>query len=188
MNTIRIQDGIAVEIFTNESKVDLAEKFHPSILAMCVETEDDVEQGWLWDGEDGFSAPIPDPVDIEALKERKILQAFQIMSQKLEEAKVYVDISAGEAIAFACDTHSRENIIGVNAAITAGIPIDNPRYWTPSGNLMPILVSHADFALIGKAILDKKDALYTIYAGHKYYISTLEDAEDIAAYDASTGY
>lgn len=115
-------------------------------------------------------------------------QAFHYMNNLLEESTVYVDISSGANTPFGCDTFSRENIIGINTAISIGLPVPNPRAWTPKGSLTPVDVTHQDFAIIGGAMIQKKDDLYQVYANHKSAIKALQTVEDVLSYDYTTGY
>lgn len=115
--------------------------------------------------------------------------AYEYMSLLQEETIVEVEIaSIGDVCQFQCDTDSRENIIGINTAISIGLSVPNPRPWTPKGAQTPVMVTHEEFAAIGQAILNKKDELYQIYFAHKTAINALSGYWDVITYDYTTGY
>lgn len=45
MKTVRVNDGIIVEVLTAHSGFSLSECFHPDILAQTIEVADDVQVG-----------------------------------------------------------------------------------------------------------------------------------------------
>lgn len=59
-NMARIQDGIVTELLKSVDGFDIADCFHPDILAGCVPVEDEVQVGWIVT-EDGLQAPEPAP-------------------------------------------------------------------------------------------------------------------------------
>ncbi|MFK5284172.1 hypothetical protein ACI3PL_31795, partial [Lacticaseibacillus paracasei] len=77
------------------------------------------------------------------------------------------------------------NIVGIIVAITAGIPIPNPTYWTPKGYPFPILVTHTELITVGGSILNKKNDLYGVYFTHKTNIMMTSDYDEIVAYDVT---
>jgi hypothetical protein len=81
-----------------------------------------------------------------------------------------------------------ENVIGINTAILAGMPVPNPRSWTPKGSLFPIQVTYTDLAMIGGALLATKDAFMQVYLTHKALIMSETDAAAVAAYDVTAGW
>lgn len=125
--------------------------------------------------------------DLNKAKENKIKLAWTEFERRYETAVVTIPVSAG-TYSFGCDKETRDNILGINTAIAIGIPISNPRPWTPQGIVIPIDVTHADLALIGAAILSKKDELINTYFFHKAMISAQIDIMSVANYDYSTGW
>lgn len=59
MKTVRVDNGIIVEVLTTHSGFSLSECFHPSILAQTIQVADDVQIG----------DPVPVPVVEEAVVE-----------------------------------------------------------------------------------------------------------------------
>ena len=45
MKTVRVNDGIIVEVLTAHSGFSLSECFHPDILAQTIQVDDDVQVG-----------------------------------------------------------------------------------------------------------------------------------------------
>lgn len=133
--------------------------------------------------------PPKTPQEIVDAQSGKILQAFGYMEQKLSLASIEIPItSANTDCSFGCDQTTQDNIIGIIVAITAGIPIPNPTYWTPKGYPFPILVTHTELITVGGLILNKKNELYTVYFGHKTNIMMSSDYNEIVSYNVTTGY
>lgn len=133
---------------------------------------------------------VPTPDDIVRAQESKILAALTHMEGVLELSTVQVPIeSANNANRpFGCDQTTQDNIVGVNVAIAVNIPVSDPTYWTPKGYPFPILVTHAELANIGGAILNKKNELYQVYFTHKAAIMMTSDYNEIMTYNVTTGY
>lgn len=58
MRHVRIHDGRVAEIIPPAEGFSLEKRFHPDIVAAIREADDDVQEGWLFDG-NTFSAPEP---------------------------------------------------------------------------------------------------------------------------------
>lgn len=86
------------------------------------------------------------------------------------------------------DDEAVQNIMGVVLMIAAGVPVPNPRPWTPVGSLTPVDLSHAGIVGLGAAIAARKDALFVVKKQKQAAIAGLTDAHEIADYDASTGW
>lgn len=68
MRYARIAEGIVAEIIELPADVELKDAFHESIVTMCVEASDDVEPGWIYDGE-VFAPPLAPPApDLDGVK------------------------------------------------------------------------------------------------------------------------
>lgn len=146
--------------------------------------------GHKWNGS-SFDLPIKSytPEEIVIAQETKILEAFTYMEGQLELATVDVPIaSQNTSCSFGCDRNTQENIIGINTALAVGIPIPNPTSWTPKGYPFPVPVTHTELVMIGGAILNKKNELYTVYFTHKANIMMTSDYETIQSYNVTTGY
>lgn len=59
-NMARIEDNVVVEILKPVDGFDIADCFHPDILAGCIAVADEVQVGWIVT-EDGLQAPEPAP-------------------------------------------------------------------------------------------------------------------------------
>ena len=147
--------------------------------------------GHVWNGTT-FNPPTSKtytPEEIVEIQESKILEAFKYMETQLEIATVSVSISSqNTSCNFGCDKNTQENIIGINTALAVGIPIPNPTNWTPKGYPFPVPVTHTELVMIGGAILNKKNELYTVYFTHKANIMMTSDYDTIQAYNVTTGY
>lgn len=116
-------------------------------------------------------------------------QAWSECVARLEQASATATVG-GVEYAYGCDAETRENIIGLNAAISVGVPIPNPRPYWPKGYIGETGVphSHADFAAIGGALLFRKDQFVQAYLAHKTAILALTTPEDVLTYDLNTGW
>lgn len=117
-----------------------------------------------------------------------IALAWRACDYRLENTAAAVVNIGGTDYQFGADSVTRENIIGLNTAIAVGVSIANPRPYFPKGALTPILLTHADFALIGGALLAVKDAYMVAYLTHKAAIMALTDAGTVLSYDLTTGW
>lgn len=108
---------------------------------------------------------------------------------RLEQASASVEIN-GVEYQYGCDAETRENIIGLNTAISVGVPIPSPRPYWPKGYVGEDGVphTHTDFARIGGALLFRKDQFVQAYLMHKMTFMALEAPEDVLSYDLSTGW
>lgn len=131
--------------------------------------------------------------DINELKQEKIDEVWNYMVDLLETtvtANVWIS-EANSYYEFGCDRESRENILGINTAINSGLPIPNPRPWTPKGALVSANCNHTDLLNIGGGLLAAKDAHMQTYFSHKYNISMEAAANNhanIAYYEYTQGW
>lgn len=86
------------------------------------------------------------------------------------------------------DDEALQNIMGVVLMIAAGVPVPNPRPWTPVGSLVPVDLTHAQLVGLGAVIAARKDALFVIKKAKQGAIAALTDAHEIADYDAAAGW
>lgn len=133
--------------------------------------------------------PSPTPEQLTSLKRKKQSEAFAVMTEKLDNATVEVPIaSAGSNCLFGCDKTTQDNIIGINTAISRNVPVANAVGWMPKGQTTPVMVDHTELAMIGGALLNKKEEYYNVYFTHKAAIFAANDYATIINYDVSSGY
>lgn len=89
---------------------------------------------------------------------------------------------------FHADAEARENILGVVVLIGSGVPIPDPREWTPYGHTDPVSITHAELVGLGAAIAMRKDALFTAKKQKQDAVTQLSSAADVAAYDITADW
>lgn len=57
MKTARIQNNIVVEILVPVAGFTIDQCFHPDILAVCEQVEDEVQVNWIKQEDGSFAAP-----------------------------------------------------------------------------------------------------------------------------------
>ena len=67
MKTVRLQSNVVVEIIPDYA-LPVAQWYGEAFAAQCVEAPDEVEQGWVYDGEN-FTCPV---LDLSALRTAKL--------------------------------------------------------------------------------------------------------------------
>ena len=145
-------------------------------------------EDWRWiDGAWVDARPLGD--QLEAAQAYAKAVAWQTCVAHLEQASATVLVD-GVPHQYGCDAETRENIIVLNTAISVGVPIPSPRPYWPKGYVGEDGVphTHADFAMIGGALLARKDEFVQAYLMHKAAILALETPGDVLAYDLSTGW
>ena len=145
-------------------------------------------EDWRWvDGAWIDARPLPDRLAAAQAHVKAV--AWSTCVSRLEHATASATVG-GVEYAYGCDSETRENIIGLNTAISVGVPIPSPRPYWPKGYVGEEGVphTHADFAAIGGALLFRKDQFVQAYLMHKMSIMSLETPDDVLAYDLSTGW
>lgn len=94
----------------------------------------------------------------------------------------------GQAYDFHADEDALQNIMGVVILINSGVPVPNPRKWTPKDVLIPIDITHAEIVGLGAAIAARKDALFIKKKQKQYALSLLTDPVEIYAIDVTEGW
>lgn len=94
----------------------------------------------------------------------------------------------GETYRWHADAEARENILGVVLLIATGVPVPNPRPWTPVGYLTSVDVSHAELIMLGATIAGRKDALFVIKKAMQAAVDVMTDPLQIAAVDVAEGW
>jgi hypothetical protein len=125
--------------------------------------------------------------DLETFRTAKLEALWTYAVAKMEAAVVPVSIS-GVAYDFGCDREARENIMGILQAISIGLPVDNPKYWSPRNAVSPVLCTHDELKTIGGSILVKKDVLMQTYFMHRAFLMSYSTISSIDAYDFTGGW
>lgn len=66
MQFARIAGDKVAELITAESPAELAERFHPDLVASMVPAAEGIGEGWIWNGTT-FAAPPPPPAPVRRL-------------------------------------------------------------------------------------------------------------------------
>jgi len=120
--------------------------------------------------------------EVEALRAAKIRL---IRAMFLQKAKAPVE---AYGYAWHADDDAVQNIQGIATLILAGIPMDNPRPWTPMGTLTPVEMTHAQIIGLGAVIAQRKDALFIVKKAKEAALAAFTDPAEIAAFDIGTGW
>lgn len=86
------------------------------------------------------------------------------------------------------DDEAVTNIMGVVLMIVAGVPVPNPRSWTPKGSLTPVEITHAELVHLGAVIAARKDALFVRKKAKQAEVAAMTDVADVLAYDPALGW
>ena len=133
-----------------------------------------------------WTIPAPDPVRLDQLVAEAISRVNAEFEQRANAPIVYaVD---GFDYYWGGDATARENVMGVVTLISAGVPVDNPRPWTPHGSMTPVMVTHAELIGLGAAMAARKDALYVAKKDLVAAIMAAADSVELAAIDVSAGW
>jgi hypothetical protein len=129
--------------------------------------------------------PPPPPPLPEA--RARVLAAVGRKFQMLAQAPIDYDVR-GVTYTWDADNEAVRNISGVVLLFTVGVPVPDPRTWTPYQSLAPVSVSHADLIGLGRAIAARKDALFLKKKAKQAEIAALTDPAAVLAYDVETGW
>jgi hypothetical protein len=91
----------------------------------------------------------------------------------------------GAAREFHGDQEAVENISGIVLLIVAGLPVPNPRPWTPKDQASPVNVTHAELIGLGAAIAARKDALFAKKKIAQAAVAALTAPAAVDAYDVT---
>lgn len=86
------------------------------------------------------------------------------------------------------DAAAVTNIMGVVLLIAAGVPVPNPRTWTPVGSFDAVAITHAELIGLGATIAARKDVLFTIKKTKQAEVAALTDVDDVREYDVMSGW
>lgn len=91
----------------------------------------------------------------------------------------------GVARSFHADQAAVDNVSGIVLLIVSGVPVPNPRPWTPVGSFTPVDITHAELIGLGAAIAARKDALFVKKKAAQAAVEALTDPAEIEAFDAA---
>lgn len=94
----------------------------------------------------------------------------------------------GVVYEFNADDEAIQNIMGVIMLITVGLPVPDPRDWTPLGSLVAVSITHAELIGLGGAIASRKDALHVRKKKKQQAIANLPDVFTVLDYDATADW
>lgn len=86
------------------------------------------------------------------------------------------------------DDEAIQNIMGVVLLIAAGVPVDNPRPWTPRGSLTPVDITHAELVGLGATIAARKDVLFAAKKTKQSTVAAMTDPAEVAAFDVTADW
>lgn len=122
--------------------------------------------------------------DARAFKVAEIQRCFDTKSV----AHISFTLEDATTHDFHADSAAIENILGVVTMINAGVPVPNPRTWTPVGSLTPVNMTHNDLIGLGAAIAARKDALFIYKKTLEAQIAAETDGDTIMQLDVTTGW
>lgn len=126
------------------------------------------------------------PEEIAALRARKKAEIESEFQRRCDAPIVH---EAGDDIfEWHADQAAVANISNVVLMIAAGVPVPNPRPWTPKDSLVPVDITHAELIGLGVAIATRKDALFAKKKVKQAELAALNSAVEIADYDATEGW
>lgn len=202
MTWARVKDGELLGFVSEEPNVDqsLLAPGKPRILP--VETESDpfdpvtqVQEGPTYEFEEGrvverFTSRAKNETEIAAMVAAKDAE-IEAEFNRLYNLPIVHTVS-GQEYTFHANAPARENITGVlqmyYEADRLGSALPDPRPWTPMGVTLPVQISRAELALLGMAIGQRKDALYTIKKTKQALLAMMSDPAEIDAVDPFTGW
>ncbi len=135
---------------------------------------------WSWPVAD------KDEAEIEEMRADKRLHIDAEFERRWQAPITYS--VGGQSYQWHADANAVGNISGVVLMIAAGVPVPNPRPWTPKGSLQPVDITHAELVGLGAAIAVRKDALFAIKKAKQAAVSALTDPQEIDAYDVGAGW
>lgn len=143
-------------------------------------TVEDDRVVWSWPVSDKTESEIE---DMRARKQRAVDAEFE---RRWQEPITYS--VGGQSYEWHADVNAVGNISGAVLMITAGVPVPNPRPWTPKGALQPVDVTHTELVGLGAAIAQRKDVLYGVKKAKQAHVAALTVPAEIAAYDVTAGW
>lgn len=170
MKTVRLQSNVVVEIIPDYA-LPVAQWYGEAFAAQCVEAPDEVEQGWVYDGEN-FTCPA---LDLSALRTAKLSE---------------LSASCNAAIVAGCDVTlstttghislTDEDQINLTTAVGAVNQGADGYPYHLDGQLCAIYPA-ADILAMGEAATAHK-LYHTTYANHLFaWVRRCDTLEDVAA-------
>lgn len=133
--------------------------------------------------EDAGLPPVPTLPEAIAAKDAAIEAEF-----KARAAATILHTVGGVEHPWHADGEAVTNIMGVVVMINSGVPVPNPRPWTPVGSHTSVDITHAELIGLGAAIAARKDILHAAKKAKQAAVAALTTIEDVAAYDAAAGW
>ena len=83
------------------------------------------------------------------------------------------------------DDDALQNIMGIVLLINSGVPVPDPRPWTPKGAWTPVGITHAELIGLGAAIAARKDSLFIAKKTKQTEIAGLDTVGAVEAFDTT---
>ena len=94
-------------------------------------------------------------------------------------------VVSGVSYEWHADNDALQNIMGIVLLINSGVPVPDPRPWTPKGAWTPVSITHAELIGLGAAIAASKDALFIAKKAKQAEIADLDTVEAVEAFDTT---
>jgi hypothetical protein len=125
----------------------------------------------------------PPPPTLEQVKANADQQVEIEFHKRASEPIAHV--VSGISYEWHADNDALQNIMGIVLLINSGVPVPDPRPWTPKGARTPVSITHAELIGLGAAIADRKDALFAAKKAKQAEIADLDTVEGVAAFDTT---
>ena len=175
MKTVRLRDNIVVEIIP-EYALPVEKWYGLEFAAQCIEAPDDVEQGWVYDG-NSFSKVIPEPEPEstpEPIKETKTKEMSSACNQAIESGTT-VTMSDGTEKHFTYSLADQSNVSEMFNALIAGAT----EYPYHADGEECMMYSAKDIVIIYSNLSMFKTGQITYQNQLKQYINSLTDETTI---------
>ena len=165
-----IQDNTVAQVL----RVPPSNIYAPEFAEQFIECPDEVEPGWLWDGDSFLQPPGPSLADLKAAK-----------NDEINAARLAANFStfqhAGKAIA--CDQLSRSDIDGTNGfvAIYGALPPGWPGGWKAVDNTYVAIATVADWKALYASMFAAGNANFAKAQNLKQQLDAATTAEEVAA-------
>jgi len=161
----------------SDYEINNISSFEPSVTNFVFRKSDSANVGDVWNGTSFITPPII--ITKEELKS----QVSALFEQKWQEPIEYS--VSGTSYTWDADNSAVQNISGVVVLILAGVPVPNPRTWTPYQSNTPIQITHAELIGLGLAIASRKD---TLFFKKKTKYAEIDALTDTNTYDVNAGW
>lgn len=124
--------------------------------------------------------------ELDAMRAAKFDEIEQQFQDRVQ-APITFEVG-GKSYDWHADDEAVKNISGVVLMILAGVPVPNPRQWTPVGSTSPVAITHDELIGLGVAIAQRKDALFVVKKQKQAEVNAKKIGSTIDAYDAAAGW